>query len=352
MESRRHLFGSLELKSLDKVQIEFKGNREHLTMLLNVLEKEDTELWNNWIRDSFAIIIPDLRGVNLSHQDLKHIYFENANLEDANLEGAFLYEASLRECIFHNTNLKGTYLEKADLYKSEFYNTDLSDSNLQLAILTSATFNNVNLTGAKIFGWNISKINCSNIQCEHIFVDRNQIERLPQNRNFEDGEFENYIVKQKSLEQVIKRDLQKGREMNHVFVSYIREDFEMVLNLTKSLENNGIKVWLDRERLQPGVRWEKAIADAIKNGIYFIACFSKNQSLKEKSYQRKEIRLALKEMELMPDHKIWFIPVKLTKCDLPHFESETNLSIDALQWIDLSENWNDGIQQIIDVIKS
>ncbi len=67
-----------------------------------------------------------------------------------------------------------------------------------------------------------------------------------------------------------------------MFISYVNEDYDKVKDLSNALQNKGIKVWLDKEKLQPGIKWENAIIDAIKDGIYFIACFSENSENKKR----------------------------------------------------------------------
>src|SRR5262245_46698477 len=62
--------------------------------------------------------------------------------------------------------------------------------------------------------------------------------------------------------------------MGHVFVSYVRQDQGTVERLCRELLANGVEVWLDRESIGLGRRWEDAIRCAIKGGAFFIACFS------------------------------------------------------------------------------
>lgn len=265
-----------EMKKINAIQSEFKGNIQHLNKLLEALKNENIGIWNEWLRNSLSIVWIDLSGANLSNSDLTQIDLENAKLEDVNFENAFLYKANLRECSFNRANLKEAYLENVNLYKAEFYDADLTDSNLQLSTLTKARMKNVKLTGAKIFGWNITDIEMDNIECDYVYIDRNGLERLPTERIFKKGEFEEYIEKQIDSVTLLIKKIKQGRELNHVFISYVHEDYETIKRLTDELEANGISVWLDRKELQPGVRWEQAISDAIRNGIYFIACFSKN----------------------------------------------------------------------------
>src|SRR5271165_4142786 len=63
--------------------------------------------------------------------------------------------------------------------------------------------------------------------------------------------------------------------VTQVFISYVLDDCAMVQRLAQTLELYRIKVWLDRNSLKPGYRWKKAIRDGIREGDFFIACFSR-----------------------------------------------------------------------------
>ena len=62
--------------------------------------------------------------------------------------------------------------------------------------------------------------------------------------------------------------------MPGVFISYVRDNQKMVDRLCKDLTTHGAKVWLDRNNITPGKRWKQAIRRAIREGSFFIACFS------------------------------------------------------------------------------
>ena len=78
-------------------------------------------------------------------------------------------------------------------------------------------------------------------------------------------------------------------EQKHVFVSYIRENSEEVDKFCDELTKHGVHVWLDRNKIQPGVRWKDAIRNAIRRGDFFIACFSKEYTSRDKSYMNEEL---------------------------------------------------------------
>ena len=57
--------------------------------------------------------------------------------------------------------------------------------------------------------------------------------------------------------------------MQHVFISYMRENIDDVSRLCEELTSRGIKVWLDRQALGPGDRWKREIRKAIHEGAFF-----------------------------------------------------------------------------------
>jgi hypothetical protein len=53
--------------------------------------------------------------------------------------------------------------------------------------------------------------------------------------------------------------------IGHVFMSYSRRDEETMRRIVTFLRNQGIKVWVDNEKLIPGTPiWEEEIEKAIK----------------------------------------------------------------------------------------
>ena len=57
--------------------------------------------------------------------------------------------------------------------------------------------------------------------------------------------------------------------MKGVFISYVRENTETVDKLCQELKSYSIQVWLDRDDIDPGARWEQAIRKAISQGAFF-----------------------------------------------------------------------------------
>ena len=81
--------------------------------------------------------------------------------------------------------------------------------------------------------------------------------------------------------------------MAHVFVSYVHENEETVTGLCEALEAAGVKVWRDRDSILPGANWQGSTRQAIREGAFFIACFSMAYRSKPASYMNEELALAI-----------------------------------------------------------
>ena len=138
--------------------------------------------------------------------------------------------------------------------------------------------------------------------------------------------------------------------MSGVFISYVSENVEIVKRLYQELKAHGIQVWLDRNDIDPGSHWEQAIRRAIRQGAFFIACFSKEYNNRDKTYMNEELTLAIDELRQRFTDRIWFIPVKLNECEIPDRDIGGGKTLQALQYVNLYENWEVNIQRIFGVI--
>jgi len=264
----------------------------------------------------------DLGAADLSDAVLENADLFLADLGKANLSNAKLTACNLRECDLREVNARRANLSNVSLWGANLNGAILSQANLSNANLAQANMIRCNLdhsilTGAIIYetlrdGWSINEVTC-----EYIYVDRDGKDRIPDDSSFELGEFERYMLGLKGTIEQLRNAIEKGRSMNHVFISYVHKDEEIVKKLVTELETAGITVWRDKNKLRPGVRWEKAIRDAISEGMYFIACFSENYWTKDKTYMNEEVTIAIEQLRLMHHDRIWFIPVKLSNCPIP-----------------------------------
>jgi hypothetical protein len=138
----------------------------------------------------------------------------------------------------------------------------------------------------------------------------------------------------------------------HVFISHVREDAARVERLASELEARGIGTWIDRHKIKPGERWEKAIEDAIRSGAFFIACFSRTYAARASSYMNEELHLASREVRRRPANASWFIPVRLDDCEIPDWPIGPELSIRSFQWLDMFPDWATSVKRLAEAIGS
>ena len=117
--------------------------------------------------------------------------------------------------------------------------------------------------------------------------------------------------------------------MAKIFISYAREDEATAETIYASLVNLGHSVWLDRKKLVPGQEWKMEIEKAIQSSDIFLACLSKH-SVDKVGFVQTELRRALEVTDLMPEGKIYIIPVRLDECEVP-------FKLKNLQWVDYFE---------------
>ena len=108
--------------------------------------------------------------------------------------------------------------------------------------------------------------------------------------------------------------------MKKVFISYVRENMEIVDRLYQELKSHGIQVWLDRNDIGLGLRWKREIRRAIQQGTFFIGCFSQEYHNRDRTYMNEELTIAIEELRQRPIDQAWFIPVKLNEREIPDLD--------------------------------
>jgi ATP-dependent Clp protease ATP-binding subunit ClpC len=135
--------------------------------------------------------------------------------------------------------------------------------------------------------------------------------------------------------------------MPRVFISYVRENWNVVRELVEVLKARDLDVWIDREQLLPGQRWASVIREAIRNGDYFIACFSRESSEKTKSFMNDEISVAIEELRKRPHDKAWFLPVRLNECKIPDLSIGAGETLSSIHYVDLFADHDFGINRLV-----
>lgn len=140
--------------------------------------------------------------------------------------------------------------------------------------------------------------------------------------------------------------------MSHVFISYVHENTEIVNRLGQALESFDITVWIDLQDLFPGDRLRPRIRQAIQEGDFFLACFSREYHARERTFMNIELDVAIDELQRRPNNRVWFIPVKLNDCEIPDLDIGRGETLRDLVYVNLYENWDYNIGRICSIIQS
>ena len=160
------------------------------------------------------------------------------------------------------------------------------------------------------------------------------------------------VLESNSGDVITPQILERTEEsMNKVFISYVSENIEIVDRLCQELKSHGIQVWLDRDDIDPGLRWKQEIRRAIQQGAFFIACFSKEYNMRDRAYMNEELVIAIEELRQRPVDQAWFIPVKLNECEIPDRDIGGGETLLDLQYVNLYEDWDVNIQRIREIVQ-
>ncbi len=120
----------------------------------------------------------------------------------------------------------------------------------------------------------------------------------------------------------------------HVFISYSRRDDKVMQRIVAFLRRQGIKVWVDNEKLIPGTPiWEEEIEKAIKGASAIVVVLSPDS--KSSEWVRREISLA-------DQYRKRVFPVLIVG------DEETSISLRLInrQFVDIRENENVGLSSL------
>jgi hypothetical protein len=137
----------------------------------------------------------------------------------------------------------------------------------------------------------------------------------------------------------------------YAFISYVRENRDVIDCLAKELRAFGVTVWLDRNDIRPGQWWKDAINDAIQKGAFFIACFSKELNERQETYMHGELRLAIDRLRNMPKNRVWFIPVLINQTVIPSHTISDHETLKDINAVMLFDQWDNGVRDIIRAMK-
>ena len=129
------------------------------------------------------------------------------------------------------------------------------------------------------------------------------------------------------------------------FISYAKEDLEIVKKLCYDLKKANINIWVDYVNLTVGDNFKIEIQKAIHNCRFFLVLLSQYY-INKIGYVHNEIKLALEVLRSYPPDKKFIIPVRSEKCESNYFE------LKDIHYINLFENWDECITHLIRVLSS
>jgi hypothetical protein len=125
-----------------------------------------------------------------------------------------------------------------------------------------------------------------------------------------------------------------------VFISHSSKDRRLAERLCSELETRGIKCWISSRDIAPGQNFQEAIVAAIRTVPVMILIFTINANASD------EIK---KEVAIASLNRVTVIPVRMKETvpsDAFAYELATR------QWIDVSDDWEESLDRLIDHLKS
>ena len=129
--------------------------------------------------------------------------------------------------------------------------------------------------------------------------------------------------------------------MTNIFISHSSQD-RQASNLAKELEKYGLDIWISKQNIRGGQKWEKSIKQGIRDCDFFVIVLSSNSVVSSE---------VIKEFKLAFNHNKIIIPVVVESIDSSVLKEGLWKSIELTQQIDLVENWESGIRKILSSVR-
>jgi hypothetical protein len=137
-----------------------------------------------------------------------------------------------------------------------------------------------------------------------------------------------------------------------VFLSYSRDDLGAAVKLARALEGGGVRVWMDKLRLQAGADYERNLEGAVKEASFFVSLVSKATEADAGRFVHRERAWAA---ERQPDGLVFYVPLALDlePDAVPRLEPERFRKIHHERWSDATlGNFVRRMRQLVDELAS
>ena len=122
------------------------------------------------------------------------------------------------------------------------------------------------------------------------------------------------------------------RETAMIFLSYAGEDSERAEKIYSMINKPDRPVFYDKESLLPGVDWREKIEKTLETCKLVLILCSRHVEEKE-GYFQKEIRYALERSEMMPEGRIFIIPIRFDEARMPR-------KMAPYQWLNIKNDFD------------
>jgi hypothetical protein len=128
------------------------------------------------------------------------------------------------------------------------------------------------------------------------------------------------------------------RKPPSAFISYVRENEKIALDLAEKLRSSQINPLIDRHELKSGDDWEKKLKNLInKEADYFLYLLTHDLVNQAETVAYEEKDLALQRQKRVKEGLRFFLPLKIDDCEIPseiqgfHVESDIAKVIEAIK---------------------
>ena len=115
-----------------------------------------------------------------------------------------------------------------------------------------------------------------------------------------------------------------------IFLSYAREDSNLAQSIFSVVNRPDRPVFYDKDLLLPGMDWRFELEEKMSTCRLFLSIVSEN-SVEKEGFVQKELRTAYERAELMPDGKIFIVPIRHGNVHVPR-------KLSRYQWIDVNDH--------------
>jgi hypothetical protein len=121
---------------------------------------------------------------------------------------------------------------------------------------------------------------------------------------------------------------------SRIFVSYSREDFDIVSRLAEDLGKAGMSAWVDKREISPGQHWDSAVESGLTDSDCVLVVLSPSSV---------NSRNVLDEISLALESRKVIVPILHRDCVIP-------FRLRRIQYLDFRGNYLDAYQELLTVL--